>query len=504
MLLSSLAQHLAPQVRLAHDAGDDVEVGRACFDSRRVRPGDLYCALSGSLSHGAEFLPAAIAAGAVAWLVAEEDVQADVGLPRLEVPRDLLLRPGLDRNAIVAAVAGRAAAVLAGHPSNTMHLSAVTGTNGKSTIVHLLEQAWNHNHVAAGRVGTLGFRFEQQEADSLNTTPSADQLHDWMRSIRARGAEAVALEASSHGIHQQRLAGARVDAIGWTNLSHDHLDYHGDLESYAAAKAALLFEHPDATALLPADDSRIWNAVKGAKSKMLSWAVDLTSDADLTAGYQATANGMELQIQGVFGSGILHSSLIGRHNAENMLLAFGLLRLSGLTIEQSLHGLCAANAAPGRLQRVAPHSPWHLFVDYAHTPEALQRVLHALRKSYPEQRIGIVCGAGGDRDPVKRGPMGRAAAEGADWCMLTSDNPRSEDPDAILDAVVEGAMDAGALRIHRQVDRRLAIQQAVAQLEPGDVLLVAGKGHEPYQEIHGVRHPFDDRIELEEAVKCCS
>lgn len=502
MLLTTLAQKLTEQVRLTEERPDGtVEVARACFDSRRVRPGDLYCALPGSVHHGIEFLAQAAANGAVACLTNRPSAESPIPI--------LAIRA--DQNP--ARVAGQAAAVLAGHPSQQIHLSAVTGTNGKSTIVHLLEQAWNHNHVAAGRVGTLGFCFGDQQSDSRNTTPSADQLHPWLRSIVEQGAKAVALEASSHGIHQHRLAGAQVDVIAWTNLSHDHLDYHGDLESYAAAKAALIHAHANATALLPAADSRIWQAVAGAQAQLLSWAVD--GDADLTASYAEGVGGIHLKIDGVFGSGELCSSLIGRHNAENLLLAFGLLRLSGLSVEQSLRGLAAASAAPGRLQRIAPQSPWHLFVDYAHTPEALQRVLAALRNRYPQRRIGIVCGAGGDRDPVKRGPMGHAAAEGADWCMLTSDNPRSEDPDAILDAVVAGAElahstrqaqggNANAAVILRQVDRRLAIQQAVARLQPGDVLLVAGKGHEPYQEIHGVRHPFDDRLELEEAVKCCS
>ncbi len=517
MLLSSLAQNLAPQVRLADVAGESVEVGRACFDSRRVQPGDLYCALPGTAQHGAEFLPMAIQNGAAAWLVAEAEyelaAQAVASMALAETLPCLLVEPQQNP----ARVAGLAAAALQGNPGQHMHLSAVTGTNGKSTIVHLLEQAWNHNHVCAGRVGTLGFCFGEQQADSLNTTPSADQLHEWLGEIQSQGAQAVAVEASSHGIHQQRLAGAQVDAIGWTNLSHDHLDYHGDLDAYAAAKAALVMEHPNATALLPAGDARIWHAVKGAGAKLMSWAIaenspttlvaekPLTAPVDVSANFAQLESGIRLQVEGAMGQAVIHSELIGRHNAENLLLAFALLRLSGLTPSQAADGLSAADAAPGRLQRVAAQSPWRLFVDYAHTPEALERVLQALRCSYPGQRIGIVCGAGGDRDPVKRGPMGMAAAAGADWCMLTSDNPRTENPDAILDAVVAGAKSAASqTEIYRQVDRRLAIQQAVARLQTGDVLLVAGKGHEPYQEIHGVRHPFDDRIELEEAVKCCS
>ena len=226
----------------------------------------------------------------------------------------------------------------------------------------------------------------------------------------------------------------------------------------------------------------------------------------------APQGGLQLQIGGRFGGGILNSRLVGEHNAENLLLAFGMLRVSGLDAETALAGLAAAEAAPGRLQRVATHSPWRLFVDYAHTPDAIERALAALRASYPSARVGIVIGAGGDRDPAKRGSMGAAAAQGADWCMFTSDNPRTEDPQSILAAVVEGAQQAvsdseqaargSATELLVEVDRRAAIRAAVAHLKGGDVLLVAGKGHEPYQEIHGTRHPFDDCIELAEAVSC--
>ena len=313
----------------------------------------------------------------------------------------------------------------------------------------------------------------------------------------------MALEASSHGIVQHRLAGVEVDAVGWTNLSHDHLDYHGDMESYAAAKAQLVLGLPrGATAFLPAD-ARVHAAVRGAVCDQAVFGLD---DDDLPLhGSVALAEqgGLRLQVGGRYGSGVLESRLVGRHNAENLLLAFGLLRVSGIETERALAALAAAEGAPGRLQRVAPEFPARLFVDYAHTPEAITRALEALRASYPQARLGIVVGAGGDRDPVKRGPMGAAAAQGADWCLFTSDNPRTEDPEQILAAVVEGARQApGSGELAAEVDRRAAIRQAVSRLEPGDVLLVAGKGHEPYQEIGGVRYDFDDRVELAEAVAC--
>lgn len=505
MLLSRLARILSETCTLAPSAeargGADPELNRAVFDSRQVQSGDLYCALRGTQVDGRAYVADAIANGAAAVL-------SIGGLPApLTVP-ELRVQIGV----APAYAAGLAASELCGRPSDELFVAALTGTNGKSTVVHLLQQAWQLASVPAARVGTLGFAWAGTERDARNTTPAADELHAFLAEARDTGARAVAVEASSHGIVQHRLAGLACDVLGWTNLSHDHLDYHGDLETYAAAKAQLVHALPrGATAFLPTDP-RVQAACRGAACERLAWGMD---DASLPLHGQVELTpkgGLRLQIGGRFGGGSLPSRLVGAHNAENLLLAFGILRVSGLDAETALAGLAAAEAAPGRLQRVAPHSPWRLFVDYAHTPDAIERALAALRASYPTAKLGIVIGAGGDRDPAKRGSMGAAAARGADWCLFTSDNPRSEDPQAILDAVVAGAHAAladasadasvGQTEISAEVDRRAAIRAAVMRLKAGDVLLVAGKGHEPYQEIHGVRHPFDDRIELAEAVSC--
>lgn len=496
MLLSRLARILSETLTLAPSAtagrGFDPELKRACFDSRRVQTGDLYCALRGERVDGRDFVADAVERGAAAVLSIGA-LPVDPGVPELRV------QLGVDP----AEAAGLAAAELAGRPADSLFVTALTGTNGKSTIVHLLAQAWQRSGVPAARVGTLGFAWDGKERAALNTTPSADELHGFLAEVVDAGARAVAIEASSHGIVQHRLAGLSVDAVGWTNLSHDHLDYHGDMESYAEAKARLVLGLPrGAVALLPSDP-RVLAAVRGAVCDQAVFGLDDPSLPLHGTTQVAVDGGLELEIGGRFGGGILRSKLVGRHNAENLLLAFGLLRLSGIDTDTAIGALASAEAAPGRLEQVAGHAPWRLFVDYAHTPEAIERALEALRASYPETRIGIVVGAGGDRDPVKRGPMGAAAARGADWCLFTSDNPRSEDPQAILDAVVAGARSAGGTEsIEAEVDRRAAIRLAVAQLRAGEVLLVAGKGHEPYQEIHGVRYPFDDRIELAEAVPC--
>ncbi len=490
---------------LTSEQATEVLLQRACFDSRRVQRGDLYCAIPGVHVDGALFLNEAIARGAGAVLH-----RGRVACSVAQLKVDL----GID----VASAAGHAAAQLAGRPGAEMMVAAVTGTNGKTTVVHLLEQAWNACGVPAARVGTLGYAFAGDTQTSLNTTPPADLLHAWLGEQRRRGARALALEASSHGIHQQRLAGLDVDLVGWTNLSHDHLDYHGDLDHYAAAKARLVHELPaDGLALLPQGDARIDAACEGSRCTSLRWGLAVSTDAGASwrgavPALHGTllgehAAGLSLEIDGVYGQARIDSGLVGRHNAENLLLAFSLLRASGIDGADAARALAAAGAAPGRLERVPSAQPWSLYVDYAHTPEALERALAALRKAHPQARLGIVCGAGGDRDADKRGPMGFQSARGADWCMLTSDNPRSEDPDLILQQVHDGAQAAQAAgncaaEILIEADRRQAIRRAVARLQPGDVLLVAGKGHEDYQEIHGQRLPFDDRQELTEAVQC--
>jgi len=490
MRFSDLAALLDGVAEVACQDGGDPRLRHACFDSRRVQPGDLYCALPGHRTDGRAFLADAFRNGAAAVLL-HGDAAGYGALPALRV-RDV---------AHVAAAAGLAAHHLAGAPSAELWTAAVTGTNGKSTVVHLVERALNAAGVECAGGGTLGLRCGDEEQAVVNTTPTADLLHDWLARSREHGAQAAVLEASSHGIVQDRLAGLRFDAAAWTNLSHDHLDYHQSLDAYAAAKG-LLFRRLEsgAAGLLPAAQPELREHCAGGAAELYSWGVDAPL-ADLRCEVELRPRGLRLRIAGVFDSAEFESPLIGRHNAENLLVAFGLLRLAGLDADAAADGLAGVGAAPGRLQRVAPGAPWHLYVDYAHTPEALRHVLAALREAHPDARVGAVFGAGGDRDPIKRAPMGAAVAEGADWCVLTSDNPRGEAPEAIAAQVLAGLEAAGG-RAEIELDRRAAIRLAVERLRPGDVLLVAGKGHETYQETAGERRHFDDREELQEAAAC--
>lgn len=495
MRLFELHTLLGPSVSLHHQAqstfagdGGLPELRRACFDSRRVQCGDLFCALDGSRVAGRNYFKQAIAAGAAAILCAHKI--DDCPLPQL-----------LCDEASLAKCAGQAAAFLAGQPSEHLANYAITGTNGKSTIVHLLAQAESFLGRHCARVGTLGMEFRGEVKAIPNTTPAADVLHDWLGEVVGQGANCLAIEASSHGLHQHRLAGINFSVIGWTNLSHDHLDYHKNIESYAAAKAlAVQLANPSAIALLPFASTVIEQACLGAPCQLLTWALN-NANADIYAQCQLHADGLALTCHGKFGSAQIKSSLIGEHNGENLLLAWSMLCAQGVDPEAAAEALSNAQAAPGRLQLIAKESPWHLYVDYAHTPDALKHVLGALRKTHPSAQLGVVFGAGGDRDREKRAPMGAAVAT-ADWCVVTSDNPRCEDPKLIVEEVARGVNSVAGAVLQLEVDRRLAIKLAVEKLNPGDVLLVAGKGHEDYQEINGQRHFFDDRVEIEEAVKC--
>ncbi len=473
-------------------AGANPEIHRACFDSREVQSGDLFCALPGTRLQGSAFVEQALTRGAAGLLMA-----APAGpqlVPTLE----------MDSQSQLLRAAGEAAHWLAGEPSGALWCAAVTGTNGKTTTVHLLAQVLDACGLPCARAGTLGFAFGATAQPTRETTVAADRLHAWLAQAARAGARACAFEASSHGIVQQRLAGVRLSAAAWTNLTHDHLDFHGTLEAYAAAKARLFVELPqEAVGFIPVAYGPARVLVAGSSARILSWGLstEAATNGDLRARASCSASGVELNVDGALGVARVRSTLAGLHNAENLLLAWALARAAGVACEAAAEALGRAHAAPGRLERVAQEAPWNLFVDYAHTPDAIARVLSSLRASFPQRRIGVVFGAGGDRDPRKRAAMGRAAAEGADWCLVTSDNPRSEDPASIAEAVAAGVR---AVRgtAELELDRRSAIRLALTRMQPGEVLLVAGKGHEDYQEIRGVRHPFDDRQELTEAVQC--
>jgi UDP-N-acetylmuramoyl-L-alanyl-D-glutamate--2,6-diaminopimelate ligase len=475
----------------------DVEVAGLAVDSRRVRPGDVFFALAGVREDGRRHVREALARGAVA-VVAEEAVDA---------APTVVVGAGTAR-----ALLGVAAARLAGDPTAALTVVGVTGTNGKTTTTYLLEEIWRAAGACPGVVGTVAYRFAGVSEPAPLTTPDAPTLQGLFARMRARGTTHVAVEVSSHALEQDRVAGTRFDAAVFTNLTRDHLDYHGDIDRYWAAKARLFLEHlpaggkRDPVAVVNADDpagARLLGALRaravpfGRGPRAAVRAYGVATDLGGTRG--------EIDLEGTRIP--LRTRLVGAPHVENALAAAATAWALGVSPDAIAAGLAAAVPPPGRLEQL--HGPgFTVLVDYAHSPDALARALEALRP-LTAGRLVAVFGCGGDRDRGKRPLMGMAAARLADVVVLTSDNPRTEDAARIIADIEVGVCDAGmpALAVAEpgaaaldggrgyvvRPERAEAIALAVALARPGDVVLVAGKGHEDYQIVGAERRPFDDR-----------
>jgi UDP-N-acetylmuramoyl-L-alanyl-D-glutamate--2,6-diaminopimelate ligase len=476
--------------RLSDPQAESLPVRRLRVDHRDVEAGDLFAALPGARQDGRAFAAAAIERGAVALLVPDERNAVQ------SLPRPLWLHSEPRR------VIGRAAALLCGQPARDMAVLAVTGTNGKTTVAGLCYQLL----AAAGRrpalFGTIEHRFAGRRIDSQNTTPEPAILQSYLAEHRATGGDAVAIEASSHGLEQGRLDGLPISVAVFTNLTRDHLDYHGDMRAYARAKRRL-FESltPGGLAVLPAGGPAAAYSSDFARAAIKNGAEVITygvgSRADLSAtrlcpeagGFRLFLHGMGISWEQYF------LPLLGQHNVENALAALAAVLGSGASPSALQQGLARATLPPGRLEQVSPPGhPFRVYVDYAHTPDALTVVCQALRADLERQGRGrLLClfGCGGDKDKGKRPAMGAAVGRWADVAVVTSDNPRSEDPLAIIGAVLVGLFEQSAESVI-EPDRRRAIALILERAQPGDVVLLAGKGHESTQEIGGQRFPFDD------------
>ena len=456
-------------------------------DSRKVQPGFLFAALPGSKVDGREFAAKAVAAGAAAVIAAED-------MPGLGVP--VLVTPDPRRAYALAAKAFWGA-----QPPVVV---AVTGTNGKTSVAAFCRQIFNHAGKKAASMGTLGVRatgpgLDEQITPSGLTTPDAADVAELMSILVAKGVTHVALEASSHGVDQRRLDGVDLTAAGFLNLTQDHLDYHHTMEAYQGAKLRL-FE-----ALLPRGATAVLNADSDAYEAFAATAVtsgqSVFSVGEAGQGLkllsrQPTPVGQTLKIEAAGKAYEVRLPLVGGFQASNVLVAAGLCIAAGEDVASVMSALETIEGAPGRLQRIGTGPKGgEAYVDYAHTPDGLETVLKALRP-HVEGRLIVVFGAGGDRDRAKRPLMGQAAANHADIAIVTDDNPRNEVPAAIRAEVLVGAK--GAQEIG---DRRESIRSAVAQMSAGDVLVVAGKGHEQGMTIAGVVHPFDDVAEVAQALE---
>jgi UDP-N-acetylmuramoyl-L-alanyl-D-glutamate--2,6-diaminopimelate ligase len=448
-------------------------------DSRKVRAGNLFLAFPGGRDDGRRHIAAAIAAGAGAVLWEPGDFTWDDGwrIPHFAVP-DL-------RNRL-----GEIASRFYGQPSQAMWVAGVTGTNGKTSCAHWIAQSMNRLGRKTAVMGTLGNGFPGELKATDNTTPDAVMLQASLATYRDAGAAGCVMEVSSHGIDQGRVNHVDFDVALFTNLSRDHLDYHKTMEAYAAAKAKL-FHWPNLKhAVINLDDrfgKRLADSIDRSKVDVLGYGFG----AGEIAGQKLdlSTRGLSLEIRTPWGAAQLKSSLLGAFNAANLLGTLGVLISARIDLQDAVDALAHVEPVPGRLQKVTEPGAPLVVIDYAHTPDALEKVLQTLRASLSGQgKLYCVFGCGGDRDPGKRPLMGEVATRLADHAIITSDNPRSEKPRHIIDAIAQGANP----NFQIEEDRAAAIREALAMARPADVVLIAGKGHETYQEIGGRKLPFDD------------
>jgi UDP-N-acetylmuramoyl-L-alanyl-D-glutamate--2,6-diaminopimelate ligase len=447
-------------------------VADVSLDSRDVPERSLFCCVPGAEDDGHLHAAEAIGKGAVAVLV---ERRLDVDVPQLLVPS-------------VRHAMGVAAAEVFAHPAESMIVVGVTGTNGKTTVTHLVEAIARHAGRRTGLIGTTGARVDGQAVAVGLTTPEAPALHRLLARMRDAGVETVSMEISSHALAQHRVGGLVVDVAVFTNLSQDHLDFHPSMDAYFEAKAALFTPAAARRAVVVIDDGWGRQLARRATIPVTTIAVD-TEGADVRAtDVIADAAGIAFRVAGVD----VRAPLLGRFNVENALVAIVASQQIGVDLTTAAAALAAAPGVPGRMEAVDAGQEFLVMVDYAHTPDSILGVLRAARP-LTTGRVILVFGCGGDRDRAKRSAMGRTATANADLTVLTNDNPRSEDPLAILAAVERGAREGGGAYLV-EPDRRLAIRRALADAAPGDVVVIAGKGHEAEQETAGLRVAFDDRV----------
>jgi len=478
-----LLHELLDSVDVLELRGDPrTEIASVTHDSRAVGPGDLFCCVVGSTSDGHDHAPAAVAAGAAALLV-----ERPLGLAVPEA-----------RVASVRAAMGPLSDAAWGRPSTKLAVLGVTGTNGKTTTTYLLENIARAAGITPGLIGTIGTRIDGQPIPGERTTPEAPELQALLARMVDAGVGLAAIEVSSHALVMHRVDGTRFAAACFTNLSHDHLDFHADLGRYFEAKARLFDPARTDAAAANLDDAHgaeIARRAEAAGLAVLGFGLDSPAAAVRAEDLVATGDGNRFRLVTPYGAAEVRSPLVGRFNASNALAAAATALAAGLDVGSAAAGLSAPLVVPGRMERVEAGQPFPVVVDYAHTPDGLEQVLRAARPLLGQGkhfgRLVVVFGCGGDRDRAKRPEMGRVAAGLADVVIVTSDNPRSEDPAAIIDEVLAG-IPAGVEPLV-VADRREAIATALSGRRPEDVVIVAGKGHEQGQTAGGVTVAFDDR-----------
>jgi UDP-N-acetylmuramoyl-L-alanyl-D-glutamate--2,6-diaminopimelate ligase len=485
----------------------NVKITRLVTDSRAVRQGDTFVAYPGEKTDGRQFIAQAIAQGAnaVIWEAQHFSWDAAWQIPNIAVS-DLRHKAGWLADAVYGA------------PSEKLWLVGVTGTNGKTSTSHWIAQALNDAGKKCALIGTLGNGFLGVNGfagalqASANTTPDAICVHGLLADYRRADAQAVAMEVSSHALAQGRVNGVRFDVALLTNLSRDHLDYHGDMESYAASKRKLFDWQQLKFAVVNLDDAfgaELAEQLQDAAVEVIGYglgdaALQLAERLGLRMVYghlaEMSGQGLRLNVHSSWGGAQINSTLVGRFNAANLLGALAVLLVSGIELRDAAQSLGKVQAVAGRMQRLGDADQPTVIVDYAHTPDALEKVLLALREVGASAGGRLICvfGCGGDRDRGKRAMMGRVAEKFSDHCIVTSDNPRSEEPQHII-AEILGGMNASNHEI--VIERAAAIERAIGLARQRDTVLLAGKGHEDYQEINGVKHSFSDVAIAEAALR---
>jgi UDP-N-acetylmuramoyl-L-alanyl-D-glutamate--2,6-diaminopimelate ligase len=467
----------------AGEAGG-IRVRDLAIDSRAVTAGDAFVALRGGRDHGIRFAPAAVARGASAIL-------AEAPAPAPAATATVATVPVLWIDALREHL-GAIAARLFGDASRALRVIGVTGTNGKTSIVQLLAQALAGAGRRVATIGTLGAGLHGSVVAGERTTPDAIAVQRLLAGFRAEGATDVAMEVSSHALEQGRVNAVRFAVAVFTNLTRDHLDYHGTMAAYGAAKARL-FDWPGLeAAVIDVDDAFGRELAGRIAADVRCLRVGIADDrADVRAtAIAAGLDGLRFRLVSPWGEGTIASRLIGRFNVSNLLAVAACLGVLGFDLEAIRAALARLEPVPGRMQRLdGPASAPLVVVDYAHTPDALEQALRSVRAHAPG-RLTVVFGCGGERDAGKRAPMGAIAGRLADRAIVTDDNPRGEDGDVIVAGILAGFDGRAGVRVER--DRARAIAAAIDGARAGDAVLIAGKGHEPYQDIGGERHPFDD------------
>lgn len=478
--LSQIAQHVPDVTEIV---GPDVLIWDIAHDSRQVSKGALFVAVPGEKHDGHDFVPGAVESGASAILV--ERVQP-VGVPQIVVPDARRAMPW-------------AARAVFGMVDEHIAIAGVTGTNGKTTVTHMLESILTTAGVSVGVVGTLGARIAATPIPTARTTPEATDLHRILGTMRDAGVRVVLMEVSSHAIELRRSDAIHFSVVGFTNLSQDHLDFHGDMEAYFAVKSRLFDSEISDRGVINIGDP--WGERLHDASGLESMTVSMNGNADVSAVHVvATAEGTRFGVVTSLGSVEVRVPLIGDFNIANALVAFGMALELGVGIPEIVTGLRNVEPIRGRMEVVPHNGPFTVVVDYAHTPDAIGVVLTSLR-GLTQGRVITLIGAGGDRDSEKRRIMGATAARMSDITLITTDNPRNEDPQAIADEIYSGAVAQPGADVEIIIDRQAAIRQGITMAEAGDMVVVLGKGHEQGQEIGGVTLPFDDREEVGAALR---